>query len=874
MLLFHEGWIMIEFLVVIGVGLFGFVSALVIPWVNRNDINALHKETRQLREAMRLLIEILDKENIPIPDRLRPKASVKTTIHHIQPSSSMKTTSSSSKPKFNFEKQFGANLPVWIGGFAIALAGFYLVKYSIENELVSPTVRVILGTLLGGALLYSANWIRSKPAFANGVRIAQSLSGSGIAVLYVSVFAASTLYQIIPDLMGFIGMAIVTAIAVILSLRHGPPIALMGLLGGFLTPMLIGSSNPSLPSLLIYLYVVFSGLMIVIKHKHWWVLSIPTLLATFLWVGFCLMKSFTPTDSLSLGLFLMAISATIFVSSRQSYEKHTKGVADLLKPPSLLNIIGLGGSLIYMGIIGAKVGFGIMEWSLFGLLGLGGIALAFFNEKLYVFVPWTSMAINAIMFLSWHPTNLDIFAFMLVGFAILYIAAGYFLMWSSQIPTIWAGLASATSIGFYLLGYYKLQGSDLVNTMPLFWGFAALTLAGAATYVLHEARPYYANHPHKDYLMAIFAATATAFISIALTVELEKEFLSVAFAIQMFAVSWVNKRIPIKALPPICIALATVFGFLLIPQIMLLIQLTIYSLFESMLMLQKTVPLIEEPLFQLGVPALMFIGTSYFLRLEKDGKHVQCLEVVAVALIAVMGYYLTRKAFHIDENVLFIKANFLERGVVTNILFAYGLACLYVGRYFHRIALSWSGIVLCAIAFFRILYFDLFLYNPLWSHEKVMGWPLLNTLLLPFGLPLLWSWLGATELCHLKKDKWAQYVRGFMLILIFMLISYNVRFIFHGELLHKGIVTNAEIYSYSVAWLLLGIGLLFGGVIHRDKMLRYASLGIMILTIGKVFLYDASELEGLYRVFSFFGLGLSLLTLSWFYTRFVFGKKG
>lgn len=56
-------------------------------------------------------------------------------------------------------------------------------------------------------------------------------------------------------------------------------------------------------------------------------------------------------------------------------------------------------------------------------------------------------------------------------------------------------------------------------------------------------------------------------------------------------------------------------------------------------------------------------------------------------------------------------------------------------------------------------------------------------------------------------------------------------------------------------------------------MLRVASLAVMILTVSKVFLYDASELEGLYRVFSFLGLGVSLLGLSWFYTRFVFTTK-
>ena len=110
-----------------------------------------------------------------------------------------------------------------------------------------------------------------------------------------------------------------------------------------------------------------------------------------------------------------------------------------------------------------------------------------------------------------------------------------------------------------------------------------------------------------------------------------------------------------------------------------------------------------------------------------------------------------------------------------------------------------------------------------------------------------------------------------MLTALFALITTNVRHIFHGEYLNVGAVTNAEIYTYSVAWLLLGIGLLFGGLIKGDKMLRYASLGVILFTVGKVFLYDASALEGLYRVFSFFGLGISLIGLSYFYTRFVFG---
>ena len=85
-------------------------------------------------------------------------------------------------------------------------------------------------------------------------------------------------------------------------------------------------------------------------------------------------------------------------------------------------------------------------------------------------------------------------------------------------------------------------------------------------------------------------------------------------------------------------------------------------------------------------------------------------------------------------------------------------------------------------------------------------------------------------------------------------------------------MSNLEIYSYSLAWLLFSVALLFFGTLRHNYALRIASLVVMILTVGKVFLYDASQLEGLMRVFSFLGLGLSLLGISWFYTRFVFSR--
>ncbi len=891
-------------LLALSIGLF-FLATLLLPWINRSRIKALRGEVDRLKLQLNRVIVQLDRmepqqrhaeaappwhksEPAPVqpvqatqPNEPAIKAPVEAPVpapvyRSITEYEKSESPISEIKPKerLSFEQQFGARLPVWIGGVALALAGFFMVKYSIETGLLSPGVRVVLGLLFGGGLLFAAHWIRSKPGFANGTRISQALSGAAIADLYVCIFAATSLYNLIPGALGFVGMAAVTATAVILSLRHGMPIALLGLIGGFLTPAMVGSNEPNAPILFMYLYFVVAGILAVIRKQHWWIISIPTVIGAFIWVLIWIFGGhFNPTDSIYLGLFLMAVCATVVVMSRQHYaseDTHDTPWHDFSSTRSL-NYLSLGGAMGIMGLVTSHAGFGAMQWALFGLLSLGGIGLAFFNQRLYGLVPWMSMAVNAVMLAAWRAPDPHSFALTLCLFAGLYIISGYVLQSRSERPLIWSGLTAAASLGYFLLGYYELHEKITVSIIPLFWGVVAVefaALASLAVKQLYRAIPL--NHPQRQQVLAIYAATSTAFLSIGLTIELPREFLSVAFAAQLFAIAWLNTKLDVAALRRIAAILACVFGFLLLPQLVLLVQLTAYSLIEAKLMLQEAIPIVNWPSFQLGLPALFFLSASYLLRKQRDDKLVQCFEVAAIALVGVMGYYLTRHAFHLDADVIFVKAGFTERGVITNVLFLYGLACLWAGRRYERHAVTLSGLALSAIAVFRIAYFDLTLHNPLWSVQFVGDLPLANALLLTYGLPILWLWKATPELDRIGKPQWRSYSYAFMLLLAFALLSLNVRQLFHGTYLSGAGASNAETYTYSVVWLLFGLALLFFGTLKKDKMIRLASLAIMLVTVGKVFLYDASELEGLFRVFSFFGLGLCLLGLSWFYTRFVF----
>jgi uncharacterized membrane protein len=833
------------------------------------------------------------------------------------------------------ERQFGAVLPVWIGGIALAFAGFFLVKYSIENALIGPEMRTVLGWMLGIGLIVAAHWIGGRNSVESSGRIAQSLAGAGLAVLYVSSYAASALYELVPPLIGFIAMAGVTGAAVILSLRHGPPIAMLGLLGGFLTPALIRSDHPSAMMLFLYLYVVFAALMIIVRRKGWWLLALPALLLAFAWVvAWMLSDAFRPDETLWAGLFLAAVSGTIVAASRERYSTELAGAASwrglisLRNQALLLNTVALAGAFGLMATLAFNADFSVHDWVLFGLLAAGAVALATFDPRLYGYAPWAAMAVNLLMLAGWEPETARAAAIAVTAFGTLYVLSGLLLYRGAPYPLLWAGLSVTSALGYYVLAWFKVANWDdsaaseripapyeatvpppdglpplqtiappmppaidtppraepveplaegvrqAVSGIPHVWGVVAFALAAVFFGAALQAMKRLAPSPIKDRVLAAFALATTAFVALGFAVELPGEFLSVAIAAELLAVAWVHGRTRIAALHPIAGLLALAFAFLLFPQILLLAQLAIYSLLDWRIYWQDTVPIVDYPLLQLALPAGFFLGAATLFRREADGRLVRGFELAAVALFALWGYYTASKLFHPGENVLFARAGFLERGVITNVLFLYGLGCLIAGRWFSRVAFSWSGALLVGIALFRLVYFELFLKNPIWTHDDVPGLFLFNALVVTFLLPIAWSRIAMREMAFADRPWIARLARlmpALMLVFGFAWLSLEVRRAYQWPFMDSNAMSDAELYTYSVVWLIAGLALLFWGTLRGSQMLRFASLAVMLATVSKVFLIDAGSLTGLFRVFSFLGLGVSLIGLSYFYSRFVFG---
>ncbi|MBU7580406.1 MAG: DUF2339 domain-containing protein [Porphyrobacter sp.] len=147
---------------------------------------------------------------------------------------------------FDFEDIFGRRLPIWGGGFALAIAGIFLVRFSIEAGLLTPAVRVAMSFVFGLALLAGAEVAYRFDARLADPRVRQALAGAGLATLYGAFYLAGTAYGLIGAGAAFIGLASVTAAAIALSFRFGLPSAVIGLVGGFAAPLVCGTLGETL----------------------------------------------------------------------------------------------------------------------------------------------------------------------------------------------------------------------------------------------------------------------------------------------------------------------------------------------------------------------------------------------------------------------------------------------------------------------------------------------------------------------------------------------------------------------------------------------------------------------------------------------------
>jgi uncharacterized membrane protein len=156
--------------------------------------------------------------------------------------------------------------------------GFFL-RYSIVHGWIGPTARVALAAITGLALLVAGTQMLGRKYHVLG----QGLMGGGLATLYFSVFAAANFYRLIEQPPAFVLMAIVTVVAGGIAVRFNSMlVAVLGIIGGYGTPIMLATDVVNFPALYGYMLVLGVGVLAICYWKNWPLVNYLSFAATYL----------------------------------------------------------------------------------------------------------------------------------------------------------------------------------------------------------------------------------------------------------------------------------------------------------------------------------------------------------------------------------------------------------------------------------------------------------------------------------------------------------------------------------------------------------------------------------------------------------------
>ena len=164
-------------------------------------------------------------------------------------------------------------------GILVLVVGVGLfLKYAIEAGLLPPRARVSLSILAGVAMIVAGiRILRGKYRL-----LGQGLIGGGLAVLYFSIYAAFSFYGFLSQGPALVLMAVVTVSAGLLAMRlDSLLIALLGLIGGYGTPVMLSTGDVNFPGLYTYLLLLGCGVFLTAVRKNWYLLNALSLLVTY-----------------------------------------------------------------------------------------------------------------------------------------------------------------------------------------------------------------------------------------------------------------------------------------------------------------------------------------------------------------------------------------------------------------------------------------------------------------------------------------------------------------------------------------------------------------------------------------------------------------
>ena len=780
----------------------------------------------------------------------------------------------------SLEERFGTQWVVWAGGIAVALGGFYFLRFSIEQGWFGPGMRVLIGALLALAFIVAGEWTRRKELVTGITGIATAhipsiLTAAGTTIAYADIWAAYELYQFLSPAVAFALLGIVALATLAAALLHGPALAGLGLVGAYVTPLAVTTGQPNYWALYLYLTVVTTAAFTLARARLWRWLAVTAVVFGILWtlpgIADYRVDWLTPHNFHVVAGFVLV---AIFIVAGLFFGPDAE--PGRIEPVSSF---ALAAYLFASTVLVLASGHDPIALTTYAVLVGTTIAISWRAEAATVAVPAAAM-LTLIVFADWalelnfsnlvapsgptapaipDPPRADVTWHLVLGgvFAAMFGGTGFLAQGRSEraeIPTLWSASATFAPLAILVALYFRIANFDRSIS------FAALALLLAvlfafATEMLGKRTP----RPGIAASGAIFATGSVAALAFAFAMALEKGWLTVALALMVPGVAWVSLKRPLPALR----ILAGVLVVLVLARIA----------WEPRIVGDDVgaTPVFNWILYGYGVPMAAFWLGGHLLRQRADDGPARLCDAAALLFAVLLVFleirhYITGGDFYRVSSTLTEIALQVSAGLAMTI----GLEWLRQRTMsdVHNVgALIIAGLTLAAIVFGLGL-----VANPmLWPHP--VGGPFFNLILLGYALPAVLTVMLTLMTRGVRPRAYSIAGAVVAVGLALAYLTLQVRTFYHGPILTLGPTTEAEQYTYSAVWLAFGVVLLAVGYALRARSVRFASAAVVVLTVLKVFFVDMSDLTGLWQALSVLGLGVVLLGIGWFYQRLLFPRR-
>ncbi len=812
------------------------------------------------------------------------------------------------KTKEEWEALVGGKLLNRVGALALIVGIGFFLKYAFDNNWISETVRVLMGFGAGLGLLFGA--FRS---FKKDYKIfAQGLVGAGIATLYLSIYASFNYYHLIPQVVAFGLMSVVTAVTFLQALKYDSrAVSLLGLIGGFLTPIMLSTGHPNEIGLFTYVALLDVGILAVVLIKEDWIMLEPlSLLGTyfyyFAWYASNYQdvatanteSNFIPTvffltvfwlmyfgthfwrqykntiKYLELQSFLSALVALLFyvnlyVVMEQSHHEYTGAVT------LLIGVVYFGSSLILRKKNGEQ--YASVAHNIVTSIILLVIATAVQYKGLTIAGLWSVEALALLLCArKWNMRYIWKIALMIYGLALVQL------------------LIPSDSLK---IDNYENFLPVLNRRMFIYVIFIISSFGGAIVFRDDDEQTTYT-------VKSIFHYVWASILLLLCIIEVNDFFGRMLYLNNLLFSSVIHfwKILSIASITMVYGIGILYFGLKnkLEPVVKTALVGTTTSIVLAIIGGTNFEPISDFiPIWNIRMDVLVFIigGIFTHIFLIKKYEH-ECmfmniflthlrkriLHYVWAIILLILCYIETHNFFgrlYFNQSIISNSVqNFRESLAIASVMMVYAVGMFFTGLKKKIEPVTQLSLVGMSISLLITIIGGIN-YVPIEQFILVFNVRLAVTLLVLCGV-----------IIHIRllKDNTNEYgwLKHFLpifqiavVVLIFFMLTTEVIDVFNRKTFYSSTsserteISNMMQMSLSIVWLLYSIALMGIGIWKQYRGLRLVSIILFGFTILKIFIYDLSFLQTLYRIFSFIGLGLILLLVSYLYQRYkelIFGK--